>query len=367
VILLCNERLFLPTRIQWSTLRPRLMTTACNSKAHDRVSLTFCRSILRRSQLLNIQDSRRLNERWKARVSHYFAPFIPLVRALVRYGPLGLRTTLWNHIGRTRLVGLPHGFTVGTEYGRFTGDSSDMLSRYVYYFGQWEPEVTRLIKQRLGPGRTFVDVGANVGWYTLLAADAVGPTGRVVAIEASPTNFLLLQENVSNNRLKNVRLVNEAVWSTQAVLSLFQGPPHHSGISTVVPSFAERHRGCKMAAQIRARPLPELLNRDEIATLRVLKIDVEGAEREVLLGLEHMLDSAPDDLEIFLELNPTEYDVDRLLLPIRRRGFRAWVIPYQYKPEYCLSYSALQEKDTFQELLETPKQQVDVLVSRTRP
>lgn len=292
---------------------------------------------------------------------------MPLVRALVRYGPSPLRTAIWDHIGRTRLVGLPHRFTVGTEYGRFTGDASDLLSRYVYYFGQWEPEVTRLIKQRLGLGDTFVDVGANLGWYTLLAADSVGATGRVVAIEASPMNFLWLKENVNNNRIENVRLINEAVWSSQALLSLFQGPPQHSGISTVVPSFAERHRGYEKAGQIRARPLPELLNEDEIATLRVLKIDVEGAEGEVLLGLEPMLDSVPDDLEVFVELNPAEYDVDHVLLPIRRRGFRAWIIPYQFNPEYCLSYSAPQQRDNFEELLQTPKKQVDVLISRTQP
>ncbi len=308
----------------------------------------------------------QMNERWKARVAQCFVPFIPLARVLVRYGPLDLRTTIWNRIGRTRLVGLQHRFTVGTEYGRFTGDSSDMISQYVYYFGQWEPEVSHLIRQRLRPGHTFVDVGANTGWFTLLAADAVGPTGRVVGIEASPTNFLRLKENVSNNRLANVRLVNEAVWSSQGLLSLFQGPPSHSGVSTVVPSFAER-RGCEFAGQIRARPLPELLTPDEIATLRVLKIDVEGAEREVLLGSEPMLDSVPDDLEIFLELNPAEYDIDRLLRPIRKRGFRAWVVPNQYKAEYYLNYSAPYRRDNFEELLKTPETQVDVLISRTRP
>jgi FkbM family methyltransferase len=303
---------------------------------------------------------------WKARVAQCAAPFMPLVRALIRYGPSGLRTTIWNQIGRTRLVGLHHPFTVGTEYGRFTGDSSDMLSRYVYYFGQWEPEVSQLIKQRLRPGHTFVDVGANTGWYTLLAAGTVGPTGRVVAIEASPTNFVRLQENVINNRLGNVRLVNEAVWSSQRLLPLFQGPPTHSGVSTVVPSFAERRR-CKLSGQIQARPLPDLLTRDEITSLRVLKIDVEGAEREVLLGLEPMLDSVPNDLEIFLELNPTEYDIEDLLRPIRRRGFRAWTVPNQYEAGYYLNSSALRRPDNFKELLEVPQQQVDVLISRSHP
>lgn len=317
--------------------------------------------------MLNVQDNRNLKERSKARIAQCFVPMIPLVRALVRYGPSDLRTAIWNYIGHTRLVGLPHRFTVDTEYGQFSGDSSDMLSKYVYYFGRWEPEITHLIRQRLEPGRTFVDVGANLGWYTILAANAVGPTGRVVAIEASPANCLWLKENVKNNQLNNVRLVNEAVWSSQCFLPLFQGPPNHSGITTVVPSFAERRRGCEMAGQIHARPLSELLNSDEIATLRVLKIDVEGAEREVLVGLEPLLDSVPDDLEIFLELNPTEYDVGRLLTPIRKRGFRVWTIPYQFRPEYCLKYQAFKLQNNLEELVETPKQQVDVLISRNRP
>lgn len=291
---------------------------------------------------------------------------VPLVRALVRYGPLALRTTVWNHICDGRFAGLQHRFTVCTEYGHFTGDSSDMLSRYVYYFGQWETEISWLVNQRLRPGDTFVDVGAGTGWYTVLAAKKVGPTGRVVAVEASPTNFVALKENVNNNRLGNVRLINEAVWSSESCLSFFQGPHYNSGISTLVPSFAER-RGCKLVGRIRARPLPALLSPDEIATLRILKIDVEGAEREVLLGLEPLLDSVADDLEIFLEVNPTEYNVDDLLHPVRKRGFRAWIIPNQYEAEYYLNFSPLNRPGQFEELLVVPEQQVDVLLSRTRP
>ena len=305
-------------------------------------------------------------ESWKVCVARCVSPLMPFVRTLVRYGPSGLRTAIWNHIGHTRLVGLQHRFTVRTDYGCFTGDSSDMLSRYVYYFGLWEPGVTQLIKQRLRPGDTFVDVGANTGWYTLLAAHSVGTTGRVVAIEASPSNFLRLQENVSNNRLNNVRLVNEAVWSSESLLPLFQGPPSHSGVSTVLPSFAKRKR-CELAGQVYARRLPDLLSPDEIATLRVLKIDVEGSEREVLLGMEPMLDSVPRDLEIFLEVNPAEYDPAEFLRPLRKRGFRFWIMPNQYEDGYCLNFAARQRQGNFEELLEIPKQQVDVLISRTHP
>jgi FkbM family methyltransferase len=315
--------------------------------------------------MLDIRDTREWNENSKARVAQYFAPFIPLVRTIVRYGPPNVSTAIWNHIGHTRLVGLPHRFTIDTEHGRFTADSSDMLGRYIYYFGQWEPEISFLMRQRLRPGDTFVDVGANLGWYTLLAAHAVSTAGRVVSIEASPENFSCLKQNVRSNHLENVRLVNEAVWSSQCRLPLFQGPRNHSGISTVMPSFAASHRGCEKACEINARPLSELLTPQEISTLRILKIDVEGAECEAFLGLEPILDSVPENLEIFVELNPAEYDIDRLLLPIRKRGFRAWIIPYQYKPEYCLNYSAPQQADKFQELIDTPQRQVDVLLSRT--
>jgi FkbM family methyltransferase len=314
----------------------------------------------------NVPIGRTAQEHWKARVAKGFTPFIPLVRAIVRYGPVRLRRSVWHQIGRTRLVGISHRFSVGTEYGHFTGDSSDLLSRYVYYLGQWEPDITHLIRQRLRSGDTFVDVGANTGWFTLLAANAVGPSGRVVSIEASPSNFLRLKDNVASNRLKNVRLINEAVWSSPSFLSLFQGPPSHSGVSTVVSTFAQR-RHCKLTTRIPARPLPDLLTPDEIASLRVLKIDVEGAEREVLMGLEPMLDAIPENLEIFLELNPAEYAVEPLLRPLRNRGFRVWIIPDQYQSEYCLNYSTIDRQLDFEELLEAPKQQVNVLVSRTHP
>jgi FkbM family methyltransferase len=188
----------------------------------------------------------------------------------------------------------------------------------------------------------------------------------VVAIEASPTNFLRLQQNAGDNRLGNVRLVNEAVWSSDVFLSFFQGPPSNSGVSTVLPSFAEP-RGCAPAGRIRGRPLPELLSADEMAAMRILKIDVEGAEREVLLGLEPVLDSLSSDLEIFLELTPTEYNVDDLLRPLRKRGFRAWIIPNPYSWEFYLDFSALRGRDNYEELLGIPEDQVDVLLSRTGP
>lgn len=307
-------------------------------------------------------------EGWKFRSARYVSRFmpLPLVRALVRYGPPSVRTRIWNYACDEKALSMHHRFTVSTKYGKFTGDSFDMLSQYVYFFGFWEPLVSRLINERLSPGQTFVDVGANTGWYTVLAAHAVGPTGRVVAIEASGENFRWLKENVRKNGLENVRLVNQAAWSSESELTLFQGPPSHSGVSTVVESFAENQQ-CGPVGVIRARPLTSLLNEEEISTVRVLKIDVEGAELEVIKGLEPMLDSAPNNLEVFLELNPHQYDVNEILLPFRKRGFRAWIIPNEYGARSYLNFSAASRADQFEELLTDPTGQIDVLLTRNQP
>ncbi len=308
-------------------------------------------------------------ETWKIRATQAvsrFVPFVPLVRALVRYLPLAPRTRVWNRLCDGKLVRLHHRFNVRTEYGYFLGDSYDQLSQFVYYFGAWEPAISRLIGERLTAGRTFVDVGANTGWYTLLAANKVGPTGRVVAIEASPANFSWLKKNVDNNRLENVRLVNQAVWSEESSLALFQGPNFHSGVSTVVHSFAKQ-KGCKPAGTVRAQPLSAILSPQEISTLQVLKIDVEGAELEVVRGFEQVLDSTPDDLEIFLELNPDQYDVDNLLEPFRKRGFRAWLLRNDYSFDFYLRSRTGEKRLELHELLAIPDRQSDVLLTRSRP
>ena len=79
------------------------------------------------------------------------------------------------------------------------GHTADLIQRYVYYFGVWEPTISQWFKGYVRPGDIVVDVGANIGWYTLLAAQRVGPEGQVVAIEASPTIAEHLRANLALN------------------------------------------------------------------------------------------------------------------------------------------------------------------------
>ena len=114
-------------------------------------------------------------------------------RRLMRCSPPGMRRTIWDRVWWRAFP-----YTTTTRDGfRMHGDTTDLIQRYIYYFGEWEPVISKWFRQHVQQGDTVVDVGANVGWYTLLAARLVGPLGRVVAIEASPSIALALTALIS--------------------------------------------------------------------------------------------------------------------------------------------------------------------------
>ena len=80
---------------------------------------------------------------------------------------------------------------------RFECDLRNGLAREVFFTGWYEPPETMLIRQLIAPGATFVDVGANWGYYSLIMAEHVGRTGRVVAIEADPRIYAILERNIA--------------------------------------------------------------------------------------------------------------------------------------------------------------------------
>lgn len=141
----------------------------------------------------------------------------------------------------------------------------------------------------LRPGGCFYDAGAHIGYYSLLAARLVGEAGRVVAFEPDPANVHVLQENLSRNGVSNVDVVPAALWS-------------HCGVGTFQRSAAERpdlssRRGAVVALNGRP-PGSGLINMktltlDAFAADRrppaMIKIDVEGAEIEVLKGAQKLI------------------------------------------------------------------------------
>jgi FkbM family methyltransferase len=228
-------------------------------------------------------------------------------------------------------VGRPLTVDGTTEDGiRFRCRLPDAIPTCLYLFGTWEPDLVAFLRRRLQPGDTFVDVGANIGYLSVVASRLVGPRGSVVAIEPARAMIAELQETLGRNDLTNVRAVAAAVSDHDHELTLFAGPSRNSGMTTTVALSGHHEQ-----ARVRAAPLGALVTPDELATARLIKIDVEGAEDRVLAGMLASVDALAADAELVVELSPNWWS-DPLLRPIDvlrpflDRGFHVYELPNDY-------------------------------------
>ena len=223
--------------------------------------------------------------------------------------------------------------------GRFRCDLHDFVASRIYYFGVWEPNLTALLERRLAPGDVVADVGANMGYFTLLASRLVGPTGRVVAFEASPAIYALLREDLALNAphgAGNVRALNVAVSDRPGTLPVYAGPADNRGATSV-----QAARGGRFEAEVRADALGTLLGEAltaaERARLRLVKIDVEGAELPILLDLLAHLDDYPERLEVVVEAAPDEMraggvPLEALIARFAAHGFHWYELENRHDP-----------------------------------
>jgi FkbM family methyltransferase len=175
-----------------------------------------------------------------------------------------------------------------------------IITPWVVSTGCWEAGDTALFQELLRPGMTFVDIGAHVGYFSLLAAPLVGETGRVLAFEPHPENFELLQANVRNRSLTNVSCYPWAVGAANGRASLYLAVDN-SGDHRIEPAEEERTR-----IEV---PLVALDSVPEITPpLQAVKIDIQGAEEAAVRGMERLLAASP---EVFLVLEFWPYGIER--------------------------------------------------------
>ena len=161
-----------------------------------------------------------------------------MLRVYFRKRPRAGKTTIWRYVAAH--MWWAERFQVArTNFGAtMVVNAADIVGRYITYFGIWEPSMTAWLRATLKPGDTFVDVGANVGYFTLLASDLVGPTGRVVAVEPSAATRRLLERNVSSNHVANVRIVEAAVSDHIGSLPIYGAGV--TGTATLDPAWAAK-------------------------------------------------------------------------------------------------------------------------------
>jgi FkbM family methyltransferase len=191
---------------------------------------------------------------------------------------------------------------------------SDVIGAPIALFGIYEYAVTHLLRKYLGPGDVFVDVGANVGYYSVLAAGAVGGGGRVFAFEPNPRVRARLERNVALNAMAGVVEVRpEAASVTDGMVHLVEpNDPTNAGLA-FVDTRADA-RGIEVQA-VRLDGVPELLPRPP----SLLKVDVEGGESDVFRGASGMLES-PEGPSILFE----SFDLARDSAALRDLGYQIY-------------------------------------------
>lgn len=173
------------------------------------------------------------------------------------------------------------------DYGlRLEVDWSSTIGREIYFYGTYEPEISKFLTRFLQPKMIVVDAGANVGELTLRSAQRVGPLGRVYAIEASPLVFPRLCRNVSMNRLTNcVTPIHAAVSNVNGTTEFFVGTGVDSLGSSIMHAADPDHPPC----QVNTIRLDSLLKSTGQCQVHLIKLDVEGAEHLALQGSEELL------------------------------------------------------------------------------
>jgi FkbM family methyltransferase len=162
-----------------------------------------------------------------------------------------------------------------------------------------EDEIIELFTPK--EGDVVIDIGAHMGRYTIISSKRVGANGKVVAIEANPSNFEMLNRNIKLNQLTNIISLNNAVYSKETKIKLYL-PGEELGHTTYNTVMSDRAKNEDKFVEVNANTLDYLLQLNKITDVNWVKIDVEGAEFEVLKGASNVL-SKSKDIALLIEVH----------------------------------------------------------------
>ena len=165
---------------------------------------------------------------------------------------------------------------------RLTLYPGNEICRSIFVTGRYEPNEFSWLQCVLKPGMTFLDVGANLGLYTLFASRRVSGNGRVIAIEPSSREMELLRKQVEQNSLGNVSLLSVALLDHPAEVVLLIASANHAGHNTL-GAFGYNTE-LENREKVRALRLDDVVESAQLKRVDVIKMDIEGAELAALRG-----------------------------------------------------------------------------------
>ncbi|MBL8820278.1 MAG: FkbM family methyltransferase [Planctomyces sp.] len=255
----------------------------------------------------------RLHEKFLARVCHWF-PFFSGGGSIANH-------RLFNAIAKRRSVLVQ----AKTNGGDVAGRLDDLVGRAAFYFGDLDPKISWICSQVIQQGDTVLDVGANIGIVSILMSKLVGPSGTVHSFEPQPSLQECLNYAMERNQRSNLKVHPFALGAESGELTL-RVPQGNAGKASFIH---DRMRSDAQSIQVQVKTLDEFLIDHRIDKVRMIKIDVEGFEAEVIKGGLKFLEATSPDIILF-ELNddcPYDPEIDSILTMLERLRFTFLQIP----------------------------------------
>lgn len=253
------------------------------------------------------------------------------------------KAAVWNSLVLRHLIWRRVTFSAKASFGaRFQVSFPDLVQAYLFFFGVWEPVITRYLLDNLVEGDIFIDVGANIGYYTLLASRCVGAAGRVFAIEAASGTYSKLQDNLRQNRVGNATTFQIAVSDAAGPVPVWLNRAGELAGATTLSHVAHRRSAMEIAETVESKPLQEIVDIEILRKARLIKIDVEGAEWAVVKSLGPLLKTVSARTEFIVEVNAALVQgaggtIGAFLDFFAAAGFTPFVIPNRYDVPFLVT------------------------------
>lgn len=234
------------------------------------------------------------------------------------------------------------------ENGQLRLYPDSLIAEYIYVSG-FESAERDFVRSFLRPNDTFVDVGANIGLFTVIAARRVGPAGRVLAFEPTTKTYQRLLENVSLNGLLNVSAYRMALSDTDGRQRMHVAADGYDGWNSLCEPIAGSNFVEEEVQSIRWDHFVETEGKDKIGPIALMKIDVEGWEGRVITGAADLFSDpeAPALLVEFADQTSASAGAtcQELYANLERLGYRMFdydassreLVPHPLRPSYVYS------------------------------
>lgn len=184
---------------------------------------------------------------------------------------------------------------------------ASVIERHIILTGVWEPHTTGWIEDSLSAGEVVWDIGAHIGYDSLLAGKLVGETGKVIAFEPHPVIAAQLRNNIALNGYKQIEVIEACVVSEpdlkEVTLYFPDAKTLHSGMSSLVtPNSSEGNDRSANDVRCLGVYLPEMLSEGKIPKPHLIKIDVEGFEAAVIRSLKEFFSNLDGPLSVIVEV-----------------------------------------------------------------